>query len=373
MKPLGKPPKSILICNIRLIGDVVLTTPLVALLKQQYPNARIDFLVNSGTGEFLEKDPRITKVLYSDKWRDGSGGLFNGYLGKILGKYDLAICMNPSDRGTIATILAGCSCRVGFYEARNPFGAFWRKALLTHPLLYDDKQHVVLSCAWIADTLGLPVTQLEVKVFWDSADTEAVYKLLMKNKQEYFVVHPFARWRYKYWDIERFAAVSDYIFTQYGLMPVWTSSPDPEETKLLISAAELCKIHPLLIPGQLTLNQMACLLQGASLYLGLDTAITHIAASTGVPTIALYGPTEIWRWHPWDNTMSLNNTLQSGYRGDYRSSTIIALQAPCDYYPCVRPSCYGEDSKIPCLMALSIDKVCIEVDQILSPVSSVWI
>ena len=55
--------KTILICSIRLIGDVILTTPLIGMLKNAFPDAAIDMLVASGTGSFLEQDPRIRTVL----------------------------------------------------------------------------------------------------------------------------------------------------------------------------------------------------------------------------------------------------------------------------------------------------------------------
>lgn len=373
MRPLEQAPHSILICNIRLIGDVVLTTPLIKLLKEQYPQACIDFLANRGTGEFLEKDPRINKVHYSDKWRAGGRGLSVGYLAKILGRYDWAICLNPSDRGTVATVLAGRSCRVGFYEENKPLGAFWRKLLLSRPLAYDEEQHVVLSCGRIAEALGVPVHRLTVQIFWDDADAAAVLTLLRgdaRSGQGYAVVHPFARWQYKYWDIARFAEVNDYIGSRYGLLPVWTSSPDAEEKRLLVEAAALCAIPPLVIPGQLSLNQMACLLHGAKLYVGLDTAITHIAASTGVPTVALYGPTEIWRWHPWDNAAKPGVSLTSGYRGDFHSGNVSALQAGCSHSPCIRPQCYHGGVENPCMMDLSVERVEREIDRFMRDAAS---
>lgn len=368
MRPVIVVPRSILICNIRLIGDVVLTTPLIGLLKQQYPDVEIDLLVNRGTGEFLEKDPRVNRVIYSEKWqRSGSKKNRNNYLMNIIGRYDWSICLNASDRGNLAVALAARQVRLGFYEDSRCLGALWRKALLSHPLPFDEEQHVGTRCCQIAKTLGVPVERLEVKVFWNSADSDIVQMTMGETcrSRGYFVVHPFARWRYKYWDIKRFAEVSDYVSRQYGLQPVWTSSPDESEIKLLEAAAVTCAVTPLLVPGTFTLNQMACLLDGASLYIGLDTAITHIAAATGVPTLALYGPTEIWRWHPWDNAAAPGDVLTSGYRGTFRSGNVVALQAACEHYPCIRPRCYANGLENPCMMALRVNCICAEVDLML--------
>ncbi len=155
----------------------------------------------------------------------------------------------------------------------------------------------------VAEAIGIPVPRLEVKVFWDREDEARVDGLLRREGVHgpFFVVHPFARWKYKYWVPDRFANVSDEIAGGYGIRPVWTSSPDPEEMRLLREAAALCRIRPALCAGEFTLNQMTYLLSRASLYVGLDTAVSHLAATTGVPMVVLFGPTIAERWSPWNN------------------------------------------------------------------------
>ena len=360
-------PDSILIVNTRLIGDVILTTPLIQILKDAFPQAAIDFLVNRGTGEFLEKDPRVRKVIYSDKWNKKSSGLASSYLLELFRRYDLAITLNTADRGAVAVVVAGRCYRVGFYQKDKPTASWLRKLLYTHPLEFYVDQHIVLANRQIAAALGLPCERLEVKLFWNESDQAKVISKLADNNlsDPYLVIHPFARWRYKYWEISRFCEVSDFLARAHGLQPVWTSSPDPEEIALLQTAATGCRIKPLLIPGTLSLNQMVCLLKGAALYIGLDTAITHIAASTGIPMVALYGPTELWRWHPWDNEHSLHEPVTVGYRGAIRSAQMVTLQAGCEHYPCIRPHCYGKTEN-PCMMGLTVDAVCREAAQVLA-------
>lgn len=367
-------PDSVLIVNTRLIGDVILATPLVQILKDAFPGVAIDFLVNRGTGEFLEKDPRIRKVIYSDKWKRSSSGLGSSYLVKLFRKYDLAITMNTGDRGAVAVAVASKCYRVGYAQADKPFSRFFRSLLFSHLLDFDENMHIVGLCRQIADSLGLPDSQLQVKLFWHAEDADQVNNLLGEETRSsgYFVVHPFARWRYKYWDVARFSEVSDRLSRSSGLKPVWTSSPDSEEISLLHKAAQNCSIAPLMIPGTLTLNQMACLLNGAQLYIGLDTAITHIAAAVSVPTVAILGPTEIWRWHPWDNRNSAfaGCSTPFGYRGAVRSAQIVALQAACEHQPCIRPHCYGETEN-PCMMAITAEQVCQEALHLLAAGSAV--
>lgn len=362
-------PQSILIVNIRLIGDVVLSTPLLDLFAAAYPDAKVDFLVNRGTGEFLEKDPRVRRVYYSEKWHKGTHSGSNAYLKSLFRKYDIAVCLNKSDRASLAAVAAGRRARIGYYDPDKTLGVWWRKLLMSKALDYSEDVHVVMHCQEIAETLGLSVDHLRVRLFWDDTDNATVTGILGSGgvSGKYFVLHPFARWRYKYWDIERFIDLSDQVAGKYQLAPVWTSSPDPEEVGLLEAAAARCAIPPVVIPGTLSLNQMTCLIEQANLYLGLDTAISHIAASTGVPMVALYGPTEMWRWHPWDNESSVAGHATAGItRGSYRSGSIVALQAACEHYPCIRPHCYRDGLENPCMMALSAQDVLREIVALLS-------
>jgi len=352
-------PKSILIANIRLIGDVILTTPLINLLKEAYPEAAIDILVNRGTGEFLEKDKRVRTVIYVDNNVKNKRRKNDGYLKRIFHSYDLAINMNSSDRGNIAVLLAGRITRIGFHNGGNFWKSIWQRLFLTHPLLFPENIPVVHHCGLIAKVLKIPYTQLTVDVFWDSADETRVNSILKERgvNTPYFVVHPFARWIYKYWRPERFAAVSDAIAERYGLHPVWTSSPSAEEKTGLANAAVLCRHQPTLIAGDLSLNQMTFLLKHAKCYLGLDTAISHLAASVGVPMVALYGPTFISRWFPWYNPGSPDQVSPT-QRGRLQRGNIVVVQNDRECVPCGKAGCDDSgQAASPCLQEITENEV----------------
>jgi heptosyltransferase-3 len=354
-------PRSILIVNIRLIGDVILTTPLIGILKEAWPDTEIDLLVNRGTGEFIEKDPRVRQVLFSDGSRSG------GYLGRIFRRYDLAINMNASDRGNIAVLLASRNLRVGLYYGNRFWQDIWKKLLFSHPVAYPFPIHYARLCQVVAEKLGLPVTKLESKIFWDKVDENIVAdRMALKGVQgPYMVVHPFARWRYKYWLPERFAAVSDSIAERYGLQPVWTSSPAEEEQEVLAAIAGLCRIAPIQLPGELSLNQLTCLLAHSSLYLGLDTAVSHLAATTGIPMVALYGPTITDWWSPWNNNGPLAQQCPLP-RGKQRTGSIVVLQAELPCIPCGRAGCDDRGGDAPCMRAIEVGEVLAAVDELLA-------
>lgn len=359
-------PKAILISNIRLIGDVILTTPLIGLLKDAYPLAAIDLLVNRGTGEFLEKDPRVRRVIYSDGGETGTQGRKNGYLTTIFRRYDLAINMNASDRGSIAVLLASRYWRVGLYYGNQFWKDVWKRLFFSHPIPYPFPIHYARLCQVVAEKLGLTVSRLEAKVFWDALDEATVDSILSARavKGDYFVIHPFARWRYKYWQAGKFAAVSDTIAERYGLLPVWTSSPAAEERQALAAAADLCRIRPAQIPGDLNLNQMTCLLSRSALYVGLDTAVSHLAATTGIPMVALYGPTHTDWWSPWNNAGPVAQQCPLP-RGKQRTGSIIVIQRDMPCVPCGQAGCSGNGIEPPCMLGIEVSEVLDAVSELM--------
>lgn len=359
-------PQSILVVNIRLIGDVVLTTPLIRLLKEAYPGACIDVLVNRGTGEFLEKDPQIRKVLYAGRDKGTGNGKVKRYWRTIFRSYDLAINMNSADRGSIAVLLAGRKWRMGFYTGERFWSDSWKRLLFSHPIRYPYPIHTARLCEVVMRQLGHAPNRLEARIHWDKADEEKVGETLRLKGLEgpYFVVHPYARWRYKYWRFDHFARASDAIARKYQWRPVWTCSPSSEEQKGLAEAASLCQVAPVLVPGEFTLNQMTCLLSRASFYLGLDTAVSHLAASTGIPMVVLYGPTITDWWSPWNNKGAVEQQCPLP-RGKQRAGNIIVVQKDMPCIPCGRAGCNNNGLESPCMQEITTEEVLKCVDELM--------
>jgi heptosyltransferase-3 len=314
----------------------------------------------------VEKDPRVRKVLYSDGGLSAADHSKTGYLSKIFRRYDLAINMNASDRGNFAALLASRRWRVGIYYGNQFWKDIWKRILFSHPISYPFPIHYARLCQVVAEKLGITVNQLEAKVYWDKNDESLVSALLLTREVngDFFVIHPFARWRYKYWQPEKFASVSDVIAERYGLKPVWTSSPSAEERQALGVAGALCRIRPVLIPGELNLSQMTCLLARSKLYVGLDTAISHLAATTGIPMVALYGPTITNWWSPWNNDGPLAQQCPLP-RGKQRTGSIVVIQKDMPCVPCGQAGCKGNGVEPPCMLAIEVPEVLDAVDELM--------
>jgi heptosyltransferase-3 len=211
---------------------------MVSLLKSAFPYAEVDYLVNRGTGEFLEKDPGIRRVLYTRnrEARKPVGNPEPGYFLKIFRRYDMAITLNASDRGNLAVLIAGRRIRIGFYQEVGVLKTGWRKFFLTHPLPFPGMIHVARVCQLVAEAIAIPVPASRRRCSGTGRTREEEEFLRREGIWPFFVVHPFARWGYKYRVATGSRASDDLRGTvSTGL----TSSPDPGEVRRLREASAL--------------------------------------------------------------------------------------------------------------------------------------
>jgi heptosyltransferase-3 len=338
-----KPLSSVLLINIRLIGDVILSTPIVGMLKDRWPGIQIDYLVNRGTGEWLEKDPRIREVIYHEPKESGlETGQKSSYFWKIFRKYDMAFDMNGSDRGAFASAIAGRRIRGSFLPRKPRLGNIFKRLLLTHAIDFPYESHMAEMSAKVMEALGEKPSGLNVKIYWKHMDSEKVENEISKiNRDSYLVLHPFARWEFKQVELDILAQAAIEVARARSLDVVVTSGPEEREKELLDSMTFPSDLGMVKIFGAFDLNQIACLISGSKLYIGLDTAVTHIAASTGTPVVALYGPTPLWRWGPWCNG---GEPPQYPVKGKKQNGNIMVIQRDWDCVSCGRKGC--DDSMV---------------------------
>jgi heptosyltransferase-3 len=306
----------ILLVKFRNIGDVLLSTPLLANLHHHYPGAAIDFAVNDFCAPVLACNPHVRRLLlYRRSKRQELGKMARlryelSYLRAAAREaYDLVINLTEGDRGTFLAWFSrprdalGFPPRKGLAARSKVFRAVADDHVPTHTV-NKDLQFLTLLCK--------TAVHKRVAMCWSDADQTAVEQILRYHRLSTFLlVHPVARWMFKCWDAVRFARVIDHIQHELGIPVVVTASPEPRELAHVRTILSHCRSRPLDLGGRLTLGQLACLADRARLFLGVDSAPMHIAAAMDTPVVALFGRSEPLHWGPWDNA------LDQDYRPDY--------------------------------------------------------
>ncbi len=117
-----------------------------------------------------------------------------------------------------------------------------------------------------------------------------------KSKEKRFFVHPGSGSNLKNWPPENFAALMEKI-SKFAPWASWTVLEGPSDLEAVGSLCRLWKGRlEILKPSSLFL--LASNLKEASLFLGNDSGVTHLAAFLGVPTLALFGPSDPRIWFP---------------------------------------------------------------------------
>lgn len=347
-----KPPVSILVIVTRRIGDVLLATPLIRSLRKAWPAAAIDALVFSGTEGILTANPDIRRVIaVSENAKDPS---HLRILASLVQRYDLAVSTLPGDRPTFTSRLAGRHC-VGplLPGAQN----WWKRLLLSRWILFDDcDTHTVLQGLRLADLLGIE-RLYDVVVAWKPLDAERVAGFFPAVRTEsYAVLHLYPKYPYKMWNREGWKEVVSWLHRR-GVAIVLTGSKDPEEMTYMEGFRREIPEASVNLAGRLTLGELGFLISRARIYAGPDTVVTHMAAALGVPTVALYGPTNAVKWGPWPKGYRGGGN-PFPRRGGGRVNNVTLLQGPGDCVPCGNEGC---DKKIgstsDCLLRLPADRV----------------
>jgi heptosyltransferase-3 len=361
----GRVPRRILLIVTRRIGDVLLVTPLLRSLRLAYPRAALEVLVFRGTGAVLQGNPDVTRVIEiperSRPW-DGVGQAL-----RLLRRYDLALSALAGDRPHYLAFVAAPR-RVSVVPAEAGRYAWKRWLAEAWTELDDTDTHTVEQGLRLADLLGIERS-------WDlvpPADPGAA--VLLRDRltfpaetTPFAVVHPTPKWRYKRWGVGGWQRLMQFLRDR-GLELVVTGGPAPEEARYLAGVLEGAPPATVNLAGALTLAQTAELLRRARLFAGPDTAVTHMAAACGIPTLALYGPTNPVKWSPWPRGYAARTPPFRRRAALQVVGNVALVQGPGECVPCHQEGCdRHRESRSRCLDELSPDAVIGAAELLLQP------
>lgn len=332
-----------LIVVCRYLGDVLLVTPLArALTKAGYT---VDWLVAAGTQDLLEAQPCAHTVYTVDATMSWRSQLALGM--RLRRQYDAAFVLTASDRPMALAWAASRKVYALIPVTGRQYA--WKRYIASQWIPYEDKQHMVWRAMHLGQLANLPA-HAHMGLEWTTDDIKWVWQQLpWTEKDAYVQLHPFARWTYKWWRRQGWRDLINELLDA-GQRVVITGSPEEKEQAHTL-AEGYDKNKVCVLAGALNWRQLACLSHHAAAYVGLDTANTHLAASTGTPVIALFGPTDPRIWGPWPNGFDGKTPWQAcAKNGIQRSGNVSLLQGTQDCVPCQLEGCERRpDSDSACL------------------------
>ena len=358
-------PRSVLVICMRRIGDVLLATPVAASIKAAWPEARIDMLVFSGTEGVLRGNPDLNNVIAVP---EGLGAWATLRLAaRLWRRYDVAICVQTGDRPTFMAWAAGRRA-VGFVEP-GAQSAWKRRALDDRVAFGEAGEHTVAGNLRLLAPLGI-APLATVRASWDDeapARARAAFPAV-DAARSLALMHVSPKFAYKAWTVQGWVEVAGAL-AQRGMTVVVAGGGSPAEREFIAGLMPRMPPGTVDIAGKVDLAALAWLLSRAKIYVGTDTAVTHMAAALGVPTVALFGPSSPSKWGPWPATLKAGSASPWLMRGTQQRGNVYLLQGEDedDCVPCLGEGCGKHvESLSDCLQYLPSTRVIEAADRMLS-------
>jgi heptosyltransferase-1 len=300
----------ILLIRLRLIGDVVFTTPALGALRRRFPDAHITYLVEGPAEPVVRHHPALDDVVVLERPRGLARIGYDLALARRLRRerFDLVIDFHGGPRSGFLTWATGAPQRIGYdlpgrrwsYTTRVP----WTRSLVPprHSVLNQSDLLAPLGISSVdrtADPVSMPIDA--------DAATRVAARLAEAGVSEtapLIVLHVSAGNPFRRWPAESFAAAAAALASADRARRIIITS-GPSEAAAAEAVANDARHRAgvaaagIIRTAEFDLSELRALVERASLYIGGDSGPLHIAGTTRTPIVALFGPTLPERSMPW--------------------------------------------------------------------------
>jgi len=298
------PGSRVVVIRLRSLGDCILCTPALNLLKQARPDLQIAVVVEDRFAAVFENNPDIDRILPP---RAGATRAF-----------EPALCLNlhGGTRSARLTLLSGARFRAGFDTLRP--GWIYNTPIPTAQeiLGVTRRVHTAEHAASAIFYLGIPIGAVP-RARVETAPGRPAFA----PEVPYAVIHPLAATREKTWPSVLFVELAHHIEHTLDLQPVFIGG----------HGEDLTLFNPWLTIAGAPLGDVARLLRHAAFFAGNDSGPAHLAAAFGVPQVVIFGPSDSEVWAPWKTPAEILKADGpiSSIPADRAMRAVDRLQARC--------------------------------------------
>lgn len=330
----SRPPQKILLIRLRRAGDVVMTTPAVAILRQAFPESFLSYVVEEPYRRLVEGSPHLNRVMALPP-NQGLRGFCRLIRSLRREKYDVVLDFHGGPRASLITLLSGARRKIGY---RTKY-----KSLIYHQRIprrpHQGLVHSVINHVNLVGALGVPATEIpplsppvagreeaeKIGRIWESEGLAAARVIAL---------HISAGNEFRDWGAKNWAALADNLLNMPGTKVILLgASGDREREKEVLSA---CAGRPVSLVGRLNLAELAVALRRSAMFVGPDSGPMHLAAASGTPIVALFGPTAPANFAPW-------------------AAKAVLVEKDLDCRPCRQRRCVHKN--FPCMRDITVDEV----------------
>jgi heptosyltransferase II len=328
-------PKNIIVRMPNWLGDLVMATPILADLRNHWPEAKITVFCQGSLGTVLQEDPNINEVLSFQKPKHWWKLKETKKTATVLQQkqYDLGVILTNSLSSAYLFWKGDVSCRIGFK-------ANGRGLLLNQPIPFPaerSSQHLVKTYKTLLEPLGIEQSRSAPKLYTTQGEQQAAKEMLKRldiQSSDYVIgINPGAAFgSAKCWLPERFMQLTEKLLEFPFVKIVYFG--DKNGALLVNDICNTFSNRVVNIAGKTSLRELIAGIQQCNLFLTNDSGPMHVASALGVPLIALFGST--------------SNVAT----GPYGGGKVIHKHVACS--PCYRRECPID---FRCMKQIEVDEV----------------
>lgn len=306
-------------------------TPALAALKKGFPNSHISLLINPWVREIFDGNPNVDEtIIYDERGKERTLKAKIRFIRSLRNRnFDMGIIMQPrSYKAALFVYLSRIPQRIGYSHSL-------RNLLLTRRVKPPKASvHAIDMFLNIVLSLGVALAGKEPYLpFSPKAEDWADRFLEEKgiNRGELLIgINPGAFKQSKRWPEPRYAELSDILIKEFKTKVIIFQGPG--ENEIIEKVVSLMKEKAII--AKTGIKELSALSRKCKLFVGNDTGPMHVAAASGTPVIALFGPADPQRSRPWG-----------------RDHVVIKKDLPCS--PCSRVVC----KELTCMESITVEDV----------------
>lgn len=330
-----------LVVRLSSIGDLVHTLPAVAALRRRFPEARIDWLVETRYRDVLLDNPDVDELIEVDTL---------GWRRKLLSprtwtqvreavatirarRYDAVLDLQGTIKSAVCAFLARSDRRIGFTSSHLKERAA--------SLLYKERvapngtgPHVIDRHLALLTALDIRSDERAFSIVVPASMVKATERRLGEwHLEAYVILNPGGSWETKLWSSEKFGQLAAAVQKEFQLpsLVIWGPGEKSLAERIVDTSSGAARLAP-----ETSLREMIPYIERARLFVSGDTGPMHIASARGVPVVGIFGPTDPAR----------NGPLGTG-------DEVIYHAEPCG--PCYKHHCPGYGNV--CMTKIELDEV----------------
>jgi heptosyltransferase II len=280
--------KKILMRGPNWVGDAVLAIPAMKAIRRKFPDAEITLLVRPWVAGVFTAAPFINRV-WTEPKPVGVGDWMRISRSIRQERFDCALLFPNSFESAAMMLVGRVPQRIGYATD----GRSW---LLTRSLKpSNEKRHQVHYYLELAAAVSAPVENPSIEIEASPEEKSQARKLLtsagVDPQRNFLVLNPGAAYgSAKRWGEERFAEAGDTLAAEFGIDVAIIGSE--KERSIAERIQRLMRARVVVLNGRTSLETLIGVISESSLVLTNDSGPMHLSAALGVPTVAVFGPTE---------------------------------------------------------------------------------